>query len=253
MTSSGAQFSKLVINEEEDDDRQQRRAGRGSVELLEQGSRSSSATISLDRLETRPRQYRFLDGMAAIVLSGPLNLLLLATPFALASKSLGLHESLSFLLALLSIAPFAERLGFVTEQISIHTSDVIGGLLNATFGNATELILSISALRRGYFRIIQLSLLGSILSNTLLVLGSALCYGGTKFKLQKFDKITVQINCTLLLLGAAMTGIPTVMLRFDQTDEKGILNISRFASVIMLVMYVLYLYFQVRKFLHFID
>merc|ERR1712185_674354 len=83
-----------------------------------------------------------------------------------------------FTLSLLAIAPFAERLSFVTEQLALDTSETLGGLLNATFGNVTELIVSLFALRAGLLRIVQVSLLGSILSNMLLVLGCAFFFGG---------------------------------------------------------------------------
>ncbi|XP_028239031.1 vacuolar cation/proton exchanger 5-like isoform X2 [Glycine soja] len=83
-----------------------------------------------------------------------------------------------FGLSLLGIMPLAERLGYATEQLAFYTGDTVGGLLNATFGNATELIISIYALKSGMTRVVQLSLLGSILSNMLLVLGCAFLCGG---------------------------------------------------------------------------
>ena len=246
--ASTAQFSKLSSKDDDIVGNNRKTHNADGIELLEQGAFSSSASIN-NEPEAGPKQYLFLDGVTAIIFRGPLNLLMLATPFALVSKSLGLSDSWTFLFALLSIAPFAERLGFVTEQISIHTSEVIGGLLNATFGNATELILSIAALRKGYFRIIQLSLLGSVLSNILLVLGSALFYGGIKFKTQKFDKLNAQINCSLLLLGAVTTTLPVAMTHFGQLDVSGTISMSRYCSIILLVMYSSYLYFQVSKYL----
>ena len=78
----------------------------------------------------------------------------------------------------------AERLGYVTEQMATYTNPTLGGLLNATFGNLTEMIVSFFALKGGLLRVVQLSLLGSILSNMLLVLGCAFFAGGCKFKHQ---------------------------------------------------------------------
>ena len=75
------------------------------------------------------------------------------TPFALFARRIGLSDSLTFLFALISIAPFAERLSFVTEQLAMYTNDTLGGLLNATFGNVTELIVSIVALRAGMYHV----------------------------------------------------------------------------------------------------
>eukprot|EP00320_Phaeocystis_rex_P004556 CAMPEP_0119081152 /NCGR_PEP_ID=MMETSP1178-20130426/115473_1 /TAXON_ID=33656 /ORGANISM="unid sp, Strain CCMP2000" /LENGTH=95 /DNA_ID=CAMNT_0007063817 /DNA_START=1 /DNA_END=285 /DNA_ORIENTATION=- len=89
-------------------------------------------------------------------------------------------DGVIFTFSLLAIAPFAERLSFVTEQLALHTNETLGGLLNATFGNVTELIVSLLALKVGLLRIVQVSLLGSILSNMLLVLGCAFFFGGLR-------------------------------------------------------------------------
>ena len=191
--------------------------------------------------------YYFLYGAQVLLRSGPLNILLIATPLAFISKYCGFSDSITFIFALLSIAPFAERLGFVTEQISFHTSETIGGLLNATFGNATELIISIAALYKGYYRLVQLSLLGSVLSNLLLVLGSAFLLGGTKYKIQKFDKITSLVNSSLLLTAVAGVLLPTVMISMNQIDAYGQLCISRITSLVTFSIYIAYLYFQVYQ------
>ena len=114
----------------------------------------------------------------ALVLSSYLNLLMLCTPFAGLAYYGGGSDGVVFTLSLLAIAPFAERLSYVTEQLALYTSETLGGLLNATFGNVTELIVSLFALRKGMLRIVQVSLLGSILSNMLLVLGCAFFFGG---------------------------------------------------------------------------
>merc|ERR1711998_797079 len=84
-----------------------------------------------------------------------LNLLLLCTPPAMLSHYLDWGQGHTFTLSLLAIAPFAERLSFVTEQLALHTSETLGGLLNATFGNVTELIVSLFALEAGLYRIVQ--------------------------------------------------------------------------------------------------
>eukprot|EP01041_Mallomonas_annulata_P003264 gene3264-6455_t len=158
--------------------------------------------------ESKPTFY---SGMKEILLKGQLNLLLIFIPFALITWVAGAPHSVIFVFSLLSIAPLAERLGFVTEQIALHTTETIGGLLNVTFGNATELIVSIAALVKGYYRLVQLSLLGSILSNMLLVLGTALLFGGLKFKIQKFDRVTGQMNSSMLALACMALLFPTTL------------------------------------------
>ncbi|KAG5002168.1 hypothetical protein JHK87_023240 [Glycine soja] len=154
------------------------------------------------------------------------------------------HETLAgglqgwvFGLSLLGIMPLAERL--------------VGGLLNATFGNATELIISIYALKSGMTRVVQLSLLGSILSNMLLVLGCAfLCSGIVNHeKEQVFNKAAASVNSGLLLMAVMGILFPAV-LHYTHTEVhvgKSELSLSRFSSSIMLVAYVAYLFFQLKS------
>merc|ERR1712087_464154 len=99
----------------------------------------------------------------------------------------------------IAILPLAGLLGEATEQVALHTNETLSGLLNATFGNATEVIVSFFALRRGLVNVVQSSLLGSILSNALLVLGSACLAGGCKQSAPKFNRVAAVSNSTLLL------------------------------------------------------
>lgn len=185
-----------------------------------------------------------MEGAKVMVMTGPMNILLLATPVALLSYWLDWNAGVTFIFALLAIAPFAERLGFVTEQLALHTNDTIGGLLNATFGNATELIVSIAALFKGLYRLVQLSLLGSILSNLLLVLGCAFFFGGLKFKEQYFGTISSQINSTLLLCAAMGVLFPTVLTYANEEGLKEELGFSRATAMVLFVLYFMFLYFQ---------
>ena len=151
-----------------------------------------------------------------------------------------------FTLSLLAICPLAERLGFITEQLAEYTNPTVGGLLNATFGNLTEVIVSIFALRAGLLRVVQLSLLGSILSNMLLVLGCAFLFGGLTRKEQTFNAEGVMMNFGLLLLAVMGLSLPA-LLHFTHTELHGTdseLALSRFSSCILLLIYVAFLYFQ---------
>uniref|UniRef100_A0A0R0EXA6 Sodium/calcium exchanger membrane region domain-containing protein n=1 Tax=Glycine max TaxID=3847 RepID=A0A0R0EXA6_SOYBN len=123
--------------------------------------------------------------------------------------------------SLLGIVPLAERLGYATEQLAFYTGDTVGGLLNATFGNATELIISIYALKSGMTRVVQLSLLGSILSNMLLVLGCAFLCGGivNHKKEQVFNKAAASVNSGLLLMAVMGILFPAV-LHYTHTELK---------------------------------
>lgn len=195
---------------------------------------------------TPQRRKDFWAGSYEMLRSGPINGLLVIFPFAFVSKLMGMADGLTFTLSLLALAPLAERLGFVTEQLALHTNESIGGLLNATFGNATELIVAAAALFRGLYRLVQLSMLGSILSNMLLVLGSAFLIGGSRFKTQTFSKISSQMNATLLILSCFAVLGPTVLTTSSDESRLGELGFSRITSVLLLLVYFAFLYFQVR-------
>lgn len=189
----------------------------------------------------------FLQSAKNMALTGPLNILLLATPIAIISYAAELSDPVTFIFSLLALAPLAERLGYVTEQLAMHTNETIGGLLNATFGNATELIVAITALSRGLYRLVQLSLLGSILSNLLLVLGTAFFCGGLYNKTQTYGTISSQVNSTLLMLSTMGILFPTVLSSSGQETTLGQLGLSRATSLILFLLYLAYLYFQVSQ------
>lgn len=109
--------------------------------------------------------------LRGIFLTSKLNILLLCLPVALVCKAGSFGDAPVFVFSLLALCPLAERISYVTDEMAKYTNQTIGGLLSATMGNMTELIVSIFALRKGLLRIVQLSLLGSILSNLLLVQG----------------------------------------------------------------------------------
>jgi Ca2+:H+ antiporter len=204
----------------------------------------SANGTALEHSEAK-KDYIFVHGAKEMILGGQLNIFLVCVPLGIISYFIGWPDVVSFILALLALAPLAERLGFITEQLTIHTNEAIGGLLNATFGNATELIVSISALSKGLNRLVQLSLLGSVLSNMLLVLGTAFLCGGIKNKTQYFSKASSQINCSLLLVGTMAVVFPTFLSKSEEETHGAELKLSRGASVILLLIYVIFLFFQV--------
>ncbi|KAH9575175.1 hypothetical protein CY35_01G098000 [Sphagnum magellanicum] len=186
-----------------------------------------------------------------VILGSKLNVLLLCVPLAIVGVPLQFGQGWVFLLSLLGMAPLAERLGFVTEQLSFVTGSTVGGLLNATFGNATEMIICIFALKNNMIRVVQLSLLGSILSNMLLVLGSAFLFGGLAHpkKTQTFRKATAQVSSGLLLMAVMGLLFPATLhaTKTEMYSGESELILSRFSSIVMLVAYTAYLYFQLRS------
>lgn len=191
--------------------------------------------------------HTFVSTIKTMAITGPLNVLLLCTPIAIISYYADWPSTVTFIFSLLALAPLAERLGFVTEQLALHTNETVGGLLNASFGNATELIVAITALKRGLYKLVQLSLLGSILSNMLLVLGCAFFFGGMKHKTQYFGTISSQMNASLLMLATMGILFPTILSNTFQESRLGEMGFSRATSVILFLLYFAFLYFQVTE------
>lgn len=113
-----------------------------------------------------------------------------------------------FVAACLSIVPLAGILGHATEQVAHHAGEGVGGLLNATFGNAAELIIAIAALQRGLYDVVKASLTGSIIGNILLVFGASAVAGGVRYKTQKFNATAASAQAILLTLAAVGLIIP---------------------------------------------
>jgi Ca2+:H+ antiporter len=132
-----------------------------------------------------------------------LNWLLIFVPAAIALEFLmPQSHTLIFIASCLAIVPLAGWLGRATEELAHHTGEGIGGLLNATFGNAAELIIAVMALRKGLYPVVKASLTGSIIGNVLLVLGAAVFAGGIKFQRQQFNTTAARAQVTLLMLAA---------------------------------------------------
>lgn len=187
----------------------------------------------------------FFNSIKIMLFSSYLNLFLLAIPIASITYFMDLSDIATFIFSVIALAPLSERLSLLTEQIAIHTNDAIGGLLNVTLGNATELIVCFVALKKGLFRLIQLSLLGSVLSNLLLVLGTSFLAGGYYHKILTFDNISSQVNSTLLMLGAMAMIFPTVLTESKEENSWGEVGYSRGASLCLFVSYFGFIYFQV--------
>uniref|UniRef100_A0A1J3IG90 Vacuolar cation/proton exchanger n=1 Tax=Noccaea caerulescens TaxID=107243 RepID=A0A1J3IG90_NOCCA len=215
--------------------------------LMEQGSLSTSSTGHIAKAPNNS----VLKSIKIVILSNKLNLLLPFGPLAILLHYMIDSKGWVFLLSLVGITPLAERLGYATEQLAFYTGPTVGGLLNATFGNVTELIISIFALKNGMIRVVQLTLLGSILSNMLLVLGCAFFCGGLVYprKEQVFDKGNAVVNSGLLLMAVMGLLFPAVLHYTHSEVHAGSseLALSRFSSCIMLVAYAAYLFFQLKS------
>lgn len=142
------------------------------------------------------------------------------------------------------------------NTVSFRVGQTLGGLLNATLGNAVELIVAIIALLQCQLIITQTSLVGSVLSNLLLVLGMCFFIGGLRYKEQEFKQTAAQLNTSMLFMAVISALIPAGFhaslgaVVADNTERSELLKLSRGASIILVVMYVGYLYFQLRSHTH---
>src|SRR6201981_655097 len=139
-----------------------------------------------------------------------LALLLLAAPAAVIARALNASPLLTFVLAALGIVRLPGLIGQSTEVLAEHLGQGIGGLLNATFGNAAELIIALMALHKGLIGVVKASITGSIIGNLLLVLGASMAVGGLKFQHQRFNQTAARSSSTSLMLAAIGLLIPTV-------------------------------------------
>ncbi|WJX63563.1 Vacuolar cation/proton exchanger 3 [Trifolium repens] len=193
-----------------------------------------------------------MTNMKEVMLGTKLVVLFPAVPLAVAADFYSLGRPWIFALSLLGLAPLAERVSFLTEQIAYFTGPTVGGLLNATCGNATEMIIAILALHQNKIHVVKFSLLGSILSNLLLVLGSSLLCGGLANlkREQRYDRKQADVNSLLLLLGLLCHLLP-LMFKYalaggNHSIASCTLQLSRASSVVMLLAYVAYIFFQLK-------
>lgn len=147
----------------------------------------------------------------------------------------------------LAIIPLAMYMGIATEQISLYTGVRVGGLLNATFGNATELIIAVFALREGLFDVVKASIAGSVMGNILLVLGASMLFGGLKYKIQSFNRHSVEMSASMLTFSVVGLSVPAVFLHSTQLERLDTWQyepLSVTLAFIMLAIYLLGLYFS---------
>lgn len=148
----------------------------------------------------------------------------------------------TFVAAGVGIVPLAAFMGRATEALAVRLGAHVGGLLNATFGNAAELILGAVALHRGLFIVVKASIIGSIIGNALLVLGLSLLVGGLKYRRQKFNRTAAALQATLLVLAVLGLTIPSVC--FGMLGAQAEINLSEEVAAVLLATYVLHLVFS---------
>ena len=149
-----------------------------------------------------------------------------------------------FVCSCLAIVPLAGWMGRATEQLADRMGEGVGGLLNATFGNAAELIIALAALRVGLYDVVKASIVGSIIGNLLLVLGAAMLAGGLRYPEQRFNAAGARSQATMLTLAAIALILPAAFQAASGTTPQALGTLSIAISVLLLIVYVLYLVFS---------
>lgn len=172
---------------------------------------------------------------------------LLAVPLALLAEALHAPAVLTFSLAALGIIPLAALLGEGTEGVAGHLGPRLGGLLNATLGNAAELIITILAIRSGLLEVVKASITGSIVGNLLLVMGMSFVAGGLKHGRQRFERTEAGHKATMLFLALIALGVPSLFGHaIEATHHEGVESLSLGTAAVMLLVYALYLLYSMR-------
>jgi Ca2+:H+ antiporter len=142
----------------------------------------------------------------------PLLWLLVFLPVVFVAQSLAPDaHTLLFVLSVLAIVPLAALLSHATESVAAKTGDTVGGLLNATLGNLTELVIALAALRAGQYMLVKASIAGAIVTNTLFMLGAAFFLGGLKHHVQEFNRSSARLQASLLFLATIALLIPSAI------------------------------------------
>ena len=166
-------------------------------------------------------------------------LLLIFIPVSLAGHFLDWGATTVFITAGIGIIPLAAYMGNATEEIAVVVGPNLGGLLNATFGNATELILAIIALRGGLVDVVKATITGSIVSNLLLVMGFSMLLGGLIYKEQKFQPTAARVNASSMNLAVIAILLPTAI---EYTSSGiGSATLQRLSVAVAIVLILVYL------------
>jgi Ca2+:H+ antiporter len=169
----------------------------------------------------------------------------LLVPAALVVQLMG-HDAAAFVLACLSLVPLARAMGDATEELAERLGPTAGGLLNATFGNAAELIVGLFAVAHHKIDLVKGSLTGSLIGNLLLVGGGAMFTAGLRRKRPRFNRTSAASSVSLLFLALIAISTPTMLKGMERKHPPGLLALSAAISVLLLVMYALSMLFQLR-------
>lgn len=181
--------------------------------------------------------------------NNPISLLLLALPFAVSAEIFHWSPIAIFIFSALAIIPLAGFIGAATEVLAFYTNPRNGGLLNATLGNAAELIITIVAIRAGYLELAKASITGSILGNLLLVLGMSFLLGGVRHGAQTFNRKQASNNAIMLVLTVVILLIPSLLSHYIgniEAPDTRVETLSLGVAAVMIVLYILGLIYSYK-------
>lgn len=175
-----------------------------------------------------------------------LYILLVFIPITIIGKMAGFSDPMLFACSSLAIIPLAGVMGKSTDDIACYCGQKVGGLLNATFGNATELIIAFVAMKEGMFDVVKASLAGSVIGNVLLVLGASMLVGGLKYKTQTFNRNSINITASMLLLAVIGLCIPAIFTHTlpEESLTSQIEGLNVIIAVLMLLVYAMQFVFS---------
>jgi Ca2+:H+ antiporter len=178
----------------------------------------------------------------------PLLWLLVFVPAVLAGEHVWpKSHTLLFVLSVLAIVPLAALLSHATESVASRTGDTVGGLLNATLGNLTELVIALTALQAGQYMLVKASVAGAIVTNTLFMLGASFLLGGLKHHVQEFNRMSARLQAGLLFLATIALLIPSAIAQVDEAPAGAFAqNLSLGLSVLLIAAYALGLVFSLK-------
>jgi Ca2+:H+ antiporter len=180
--------------------------------------------------------------------------LLLLIPVSIAAHFLEWGSLVVFVTAGLAILPLAAWMGTATEEIAVVVGPTLGGLLNATFGNATELIIALVALNAGLIDVVKASITGSIIGNLLLVMGLAMLLGGLRYKEQEFQPIVARVNASSMNLAVIAMLLPTaVNITSSGITSNTLQDLSVAVAIVLIGVYALTLLFSMKTHTYLYD
>lgn len=156
-------------------------------------------------------------------------------------------HSLLFVLSVLAIVPLAALLSHATESVAAKTGDAVGGLLNATLGNLTELVIAVTALKAGQYMLVKASIAGAIVTNTLFMLGTSFLLGGLKYHVQEFNRVSARLQAGLLFLATIALLIPSAVSQADSATAAAFTQkLSLGLALLLIVAYGLCMFFSLK-------